>query len=235
VGRKGVRGSSIVVHTPQVAELMKEVFGDDRVFYARYPVEATTMPLPAESRPASEHPVLAFIGGARHEKGLDLLADAVGQLGEPVTVRIIGPQPPGTETELGPRFGHVSVDWRGAVLSVLDLRAELAECTLAVLPYRRRFGLYGGSSASLLDAMAAGVPVVVSPAISDQVAPGYGSVTVTKSEDPTALADAIRHGLGERDQLAERARIAGPAFLTTHHSVSAYVDTLTRAAAASAE
>lgn len=223
--------SSIVVHTPGAADRMSELFGRQRVFLGRYPVAPPT-PLPRGPE-RDDVITLAFAGVVRDEKGLETLAGAVQRLSGEVEVRVLGPQSPGTRERYAPLFGKVPVEWHDDLLSIDELRRALNRASLTVLPYRERFGLYGGSSATLLDALAAGAPVVVSPALSDQVPAGYGAVVAGSNEDPEALAAAIESAVSDLAQLRATAARLGPTFIAEAHSPRAYVDVLERAAASS--
>lgn len=223
----------LVVHTPGAVAQMSAAFGEERVFLGRYPV-APLAQSPPDEVPRSL-PRLAFAGLAREEKGLATLARAAQLLDTEVEVVILGPQSAGTRARYGPLFGDVQVRWVDTMLEIPELRRELGSATLAVLPYRDRFGDYGGSSATLLDTLAAGAPAVVSPALADQLPRGYGAVVSGDGEDPQALAAAIDRALADIARLRKEAREVGPGFIESAHSAAAYVDVLVEAAQASAD
>ncbi|MBA3302091.1 MAG: glycosyltransferase family 4 protein [Thermoleophilaceae bacterium] len=156
---------------------------------------------------------IGTIGAISHMKGTDLFVDAARRLlarGGAHDFRIVGATSYALEVDWARDVlsgaESAGIDWRESV----DVRAELPEWDLFVLPSRRdAFPLV------VLEAMAAGVPVVATRAggIAEQLEGGGG--VLVPSEDPVALADAIealaqdparRAALGEegRSSVAKR-------------------------------
>jgi phosphatidylinositol alpha-mannosyltransferase len=137
----------------------------------------------AALEPQREGGRVLFIGRDEPRKGLGVLRDAHARLREPAELTLVGPN------------GHVS----GA-----ELRRELARADVLVAPS------LGGESFGivLVEAMAAGVPVVASDI------PGYRGVlppsagVLVPPGDAQALADAIDDLLGD-DETRERMGRAG--------------------------
>ena len=142
--------------------------------------------------------VVGWVGRLSHEKGLDVLLDALGgpQTGQ-ARLAVLGDGP--ERAALGARADSLAlaprVTWCGAVpaadryFSAFDLR---------VLSSRTE-----GSPLVLLEAMAAGVPVVATTVggVPEAVAPGQA--LLVPPEDPGALARAIAR-IRERPRGAAR-------------------------------
>jgi glycosyltransferase involved in cell wall biosynthesis len=92
-----------------------------------------------------------------------------------------------------------------------DVPALLAIADLFVLP-----SLYEGLPLSVLEAMAAGVPVVATAIGGTDEVVSSATGTLVPPADPRALAEGIRAVLADRDAAALRAAAARDLVLTTH-------------------
>jgi glycosyltransferase involved in cell wall biosynthesis len=154
----------------------------------------------APPAPASP-PVVLSVGRWVPKKGLDTLAAAAAILDRPATVVLYSDAP-----------ALPSVEVRG-LRPRAEVAAALATATVFVLPCRRALdGDQDGVPVVLLEAMAAGLPVVTTavsgiPEIVDE-AVGW----VVPPDDPAALAAAIRAALDDPAE-AQRRGAAGRARL----------------------
>jgi glycosyltransferase involved in cell wall biosynthesis len=153
---------------------------------------------------------LLFAGFLRHEKGLDILLEAVTRLRPhlDVELEIVGPGDPG---DLGPRVralldAATAGGWvrlAGERIYGPDLFQHFADADLLALPSRTE-----GTPRVLVEARAFGCPVVATDVggIPTSVTDGVDGILVPP-EDPVALATAIERVLtddGLRASLAEK-------------------------------
>ena len=185
-------------------------------------LENWTADIPLQPRPPMEGPVrIGFLGRVTGEKGIDLLAGALAQMPEPersdVRLVIAGES----------RFGNAQDDQQvaAALEAVADRTTRLGwvsptdlftRIDLLVCPSRvpETFGL------AAAEAMAAGVPVIVSDAGALREVVGPSHAGVVPVEDSAALADAITEAIGrlrsggdmgEREARARWEQIFSPA------------------------
>jgi glycosyltransferase involved in cell wall biosynthesis len=159
------------------------------------------------SKPPSAHSgeTVLFLGRLHPKKGLDVLLDAwprVSASREAARLVIAGSGDKSLVKEIS------GVEFKGFVTG--EAKADcLANADVFVLPsHNENFGI------AVLEAIAAGVPVVVSPGV--QLAPwikdrGLGIVT---DRDPVALADAILAVLGDAELRSRVARSGAEAVVT---------------------
>ncbi|MHB8664366.1 MAG: glycosyltransferase family 4 protein [Acidimicrobiales bacterium] len=142
----------------------------------------------------TEGPTICFLGRHEPRKGLDVLLAAMAYL--PADVRLwIGSDGPQTQALQARTAGDQRISWLGRI-SEDEKAARLRGADVFCAPS------LGGESFGvvLLEAMAAGVPVVASdiPAYRCVARGGCDAVLVARS-DPRALADALCRVLGDRD------------------------------------
>jgi len=169
-------------------------------------------PVTATARAPDEHdPVVVAFGIVSMAKRPDLLVDAAAVAG--CRLAFVGPCPP---------FLAQVIEDRARVRGTLDTvevtgtvdepawSRWLARATLAV---QLREGTSGESSAAVLEALAAGVPVVTNLATAAEY-PG-GTVAHLPSADPAAVAGCIQELLARPDQRRALSE-AGVAFASAH-------------------
>ncbi len=168
-------------------------------------------PVGATDRSATEEDVVVAFGIVSMAKRPDLLVDAAASAG--CGLAFVGPCPPFLEQVIDDRArvrGNADrVEVTGAV-DESEWRRWLARATLAV---QLREGTSGESSAAVLEALAAGVPVVTNLATATEYP--QGTVFHLPGPDPDVIAAALRQLLGrpeERRALAE----AGTRFAAAH-------------------
>jgi phosphatidylinositol alpha-1,6-mannosyltransferase len=168
------------------------------------------------ARPAATAGVrLAWAGRIAAEKGLDDLMAAVAIQrtgGRDLEVDIIGDGPARSAVEAAARDAGVAdrVRWHGFIGDRTAYMEHLRSATLFVLPSRSE-----GVPKVLLDAMAAGLPIVATDvgAIAEIVGEDRGRLV--PAGDPAALAEAIGRSLDDPATLA-RMRERGLAWAAEH-------------------
>ncbi|MBK5188498.1 MAG: glycosyltransferase [Gemmatimonadaceae bacterium] len=143
-----------------------------------------------------------WVGRVSREKGVDVFIDAISSINDRVIQAAILGDGPERATE-GARAQAIAPGrflWLGAVP---DAARYFAAFDLFVMSSRAE-----GLPMVLLEAMAAGVPIVTTSVggIPDLLSPAEG--VLVPSDDPGALAKAIRGTLDDRDAASARARAA---------------------------
>lgn len=161
---------------------------------------------------------LGWVGRLSREKGFDVLLEALARLPDPaVRVSVIGAGPDQPRMEaLAQRLGLAGrIAWHG----LLPRAARLYRAfDLFVLSSRTE-----GTPISLFEAMAAGIPAVVTRVggVPDVVTPDHA--WLVPPEDPGALAGAIAGALADPEEAGRRAA-AATRRLAAAYSVDAWVD-----------
>ena len=151
---------------------------------------------------ATDSPRIGFVGRLTAEKGADVLVEALPQLGDRARVSIIGegPERPALEARAVALGVDRRITWHGMVP---DAGRLLRAFDVLVISSRTE-----GTPIALFEAMAAGVPVVVSAVggIPDVVS--AQEALLVPPEQPRALASAIQSALADRDGSARRSGAA---------------------------
>jgi len=150
----------------------------------------------------ADQAVVGWIGRLSHEKGPDVMVEALARLPAGTLLSFVG------EGALKPVLAEraralgleARIRWHGAVAGAARL---VRAFDLVVLSSRTE-----GTPMTLLEAMAADVPVGATRVggVPDVVSPA--EALLVPAEDPAALADAIRVALTDADATAERVRAA---------------------------
>jgi glycosyltransferase involved in cell wall biosynthesis len=196
----------VVVHTASGAERLAEL-GVPADHIVRIP--HGTFDSPNEVVAPSGSTVL-FFGLIRRYKGLDTLVRALA--GVPEARLVVAGDPLDSVEPVQRLAAELGVDdrieWRLGYLSGGEVETLMQEAAITAFPYR------SGESASgaLSTALGHGRPAVVSEVLGEPVRE-YGAGLVVPSEDPDALAEAIRRllepaALAEAFRGTERARAA---------------------------
>ena len=169
----------------------------------RYENSANLEP-PAELALVRDRPMILTVARLDKQKGLPTLLEAAAQVPEAVFVLVgEGPERAALEAqcrELGLEERVIFAGFRQ------DIPAWLGHCNLFVLP-----SLYEGVPLSLLEAMAAGKPVIASAIPGNDEAVTHAETGwLVPPGDATALARAIRLLLADQ-VLAQRLAFAGQA------------------------
>ena len=181
-------------------------------------------------RAAAPRPLIGVIGRLSHEKGVDILLEALGKLaGNRATysLAIVGEGPLRSDLEAKARTLGVSerVLFAGRIEAMHDLYPAL---DLMVIPSRSE-----GLPNVLLEAMGADIPVVSTNvgAVPELLALVPDAFQMVPAQDPTALADGIAEALREagsdrrRQARAEITRQLSPERRVERH-LQVYADVL---------
>jgi glycosyltransferase involved in cell wall biosynthesis len=159
---------------------------------------------------------VGWVGRVSHEKGLDVLLEAMTELRDlPIQVTVVGDGPARRQLEALGAETQTRVNWAGVHTDAARL---LAAFDLVVLSSRTE-----GTPMVLLEAMSASVPVVATSVggIPDVISQEEG--VLVPPENPAALAAAIREVYMDKDAAAKRAD-AARARLAAEFSVEAWLD-----------
>lgn len=150
--------------------------------------------------------VVGFVGTVRPHKGLAVLADAVGRLGGDARLLVAGDLGDQRDVSgLATRSGGRLVIAPGPSLG--EIGAILGACDVVAIPQSRSLEAAYQSPAKLLDALAAGLPVVTSD-VGDAAELLGGAGRLIPPDDAAALASALaelRDSPGMRAQFGEAA------------------------------
>jgi len=151
--------------------------------------------------------VLLYLGRINFKKGLDLLAQAFGQIARELTdvhLLIAGPDSDGYAAKVRLWLSEQGVLDRTTFTGMVEGEAKaevLAESAMFVLPsYTENFGL------AVVEAMAAGLPVVISNRVNiwREIAAARAGLVV--NTDAGEVADAMRALLASPEHAAEMGR-----------------------------
>lgn len=212
----------VAVSRPLVALLEKHGVSPSRIHEVPNAWRPTAPPCSrasarAELKLPSNAFVVGWVGRLSHEKGPDVLLEALLQLRDlPLVVSMVGNglMRVALQSQAGRLGLNGRLRWHGAVADAGSLLAAFDVCVLS--------SRTEGTPIVLFEAMAAGVPVVATRVggVPDVVSPAEAALV--PSEDPVALAAAIRAVY--RDPVAARARaVAARARLERAHSVASWL------------
>lgn len=196
----------VVVSRVLRERLLRDGIAGDRIHLVQNAWEETTAPYDRETARRTlgadrEGFRIGWVGRLSDEKGPDVLVDALAHLNDlPIAVSVVGAGP--EEGALRTRAGRSGVAgrlrWHGLVP---DASRAFTAFDVFVLSSRTE-----GTPIVLFEAMAAGVPIVATSVggVPDAISPA--EAILVPSEDPVALADAVRSVYD--DPAAARARAA---------------------------
>lgn len=181
---------------------------------------------------ADGQPMVLAVARQEHQKGLDLLIDAIPRLraGHPELRVLVAGSDGRASPELRSQIDRAGL---GEVIELLGAREDVADLLVAadvfVLPSRRE-----GFPGAVVEAMALATPVVVSdlPMTREAIPDARHGVLVLPESAP-ALADGIREVLDHPDAAHERAERAHRRFLdrfTIEHTTEQMAALFRRAA-----
>lgn len=202
------RFDAVVAVSAPLAESLRTAVGGGRLHVIPNAWTSSAPPLPRDEARArlgieSAAPVIGWVGRLSREKGPDVLLDALARIPElPWTASVTGEGPEGhaLRRRAGKSGIAERVRWHGAVP-----RADLlhAAFDLFVLSSRTE-----GTPMALLEAAAAGVPVIASAVGGVPHVFGTEEARLVPPDDPAALASAIAAALTDPAAAAQRAHAA---------------------------
>ncbi len=217
------RGAVVVVHTRRALDVLSEFLPVEGLVQVGYPIDT---PEPLAGRHDHDDPRVLFVGGARREKGLFELLDAMELVAVHTTLEVVGPQPEGVRDRATYQHPALDIRWTDRFVTNEELRAAHHRCDLVAAPYLPVFQARGGASGVLLQALAEGVGLLTTQSLADQLPEGYGGAVVASTHHPRALAKALEAAINNLNRLSSAAAKDGPAFTRSHHSFSEYVERL---------
>jgi len=199
----------LFVHSEHAADLVERDSG-------RRPEVAFPLPFPAvpEAGEVEEGLVVSF-GVLSPVKGSETLVDALAQLDPAVRVAMVGHVDDGYRDQLLARARLLGVEDRLTLTGSVDRAEYLEWLGRAAVAVQLRLTSNGESSAALAEALASGVPTVVSDFGTFRDLPDDLVVKIPVRSGPGEVAAAIRQVLGsaeERSRLADRGRTHAAAF-----------------------
>jgi glycosyltransferase involved in cell wall biosynthesis len=176
--------SRIVAMSPALGEEASSYLRTDRVIVIDEPI-LTSVPK-VRRRPKFARTSIMFAGRLVAQKNVSLALRTLAELPGDITLAIVGDGPDRTKLEAQAR--RLGIDSRVTFTGpVPDIAPHLAEADIFLLPSR-----FEGYPAVLIEALAAGLPVVTtpcSPAMPEIVS--HGSFGRIAAADPITLAAAI--------------------------------------------
>jgi glycosyltransferase involved in cell wall biosynthesis len=198
----------VAVSRPLVARLERAGVPRSRIHVVPNAWQPITPPLDRETARralgvAPDAFALGWAGRLSHEKGADILLDALVHLTDlPISVAVIGSGP--EQRSLAVRAQRLGVGgllrWHG---TVPDAGRHFAAFDVFVLSSRTE-----GTPIVLFEAMAAGSPIVATRVGGVPDVVSAAEATLVASDDPVALAAAIRAVYGDAAVARARARCA---------------------------
>lgn len=217
--RADLAGCDLVCLSAEI-EAEARGMGFTRVHRLPNGVETAAIDAARPVRPAGDVPTVLFAGRLDRQKGVDLLIHAFAEVARAVPfVRLVlaGEGPEGRElSNLARRVGVADrVDLLGRRDDVWGL---LKGATVCALPTRAE-----GMSNTLLEALAAGCPVVATDIAPNAEVLAGGAGVLVPTDDPGALAHALKVLLERPDERARLAR-AGRARVRERYDMSHVLD-----------
>lgn len=222
IRRLAESGDLFVVHTQRAFDLLSGFLPHQTTLRCGYPLVEPPAAA-AGTGPRGTSGRLLFVGSARSEKGLDLLLEALALLKRQIPIDVVGRQDPTIRESLELRFNEAGVRWIDRYVDDTELAGHYRDAALVVAPYLSSFEADGGASGVLLESLAHGTPVVVTPALKDQLPEGYGGAVVADAAEAPALSTALETALDRLGTLQVAASVDGPAFIREHHTFDQYV------------
>ncbi|MCI9621916.1 MAG: glycosyltransferase family 4 protein [Lachnospiraceae bacterium] len=151
------RAAAGVFHTENIAEKVK-AFGCGNVYCIPYPC-FLNVPMQRGEGYKSDPPVLLALGGTRHEKGLDLLLEALDFIEQPFHLIIAGGVTDFDEhfVEKAVQKYHQNVEWNLRLLTDEEVLDYMQRSDIIVLPYRR---VFDGASGPMCDGVYLGKTIL---------------------------------------------------------------------------
>ncbi|MGZ4713568.1 MAG: glycosyltransferase family 4 protein [Acidimicrobiia bacterium] len=225
--RLGRAGGRFVAHTDAVAERMADFVPADQITRLGWPVLSERAPsLRRDWQPKVEERLVLLAGSIRAEKGFDTFLQGVADTGAAFDRLVVPGRLPAPYRELA-AIEDPRIELWDRWLDESEYLDLFARAAVVVLPYDARYTNRGTMSSVLLEAMASGRPLLVSPAIAHLLPPGYEGAVVA---DTTAagIAAGLERCFADLDQLERAAMTAGRRHIAEHHTYEQYVAGLAR-------
>ncbi len=215
LARLAADGDVLAAMTPEGAASIAAQVPGGRTLLVPHPIAVEVAP---SSHAVNDPPVLAFPGEPRADKGWPELLAALRLLRHDVELQIISVA---TSDDLPGSVGRARITWERDVADHRAFVAALGACDAAVLPHTAAFARRGGASSTVLEAFAAGLPVVAGIALRPSVPDDPEVVRLVDPADAAALAAAIDDLVEHLGAARAAARTIGPDHVATHHDATA--------------
>lgn len=173
----------------------------------------------AATSPIQADPHVLVVGGARIDKGIRCLLEAVG---DNIEVRVIGEQAAGLRQQLEAEYPVARVEWDTRWTPKAKLDKAISAASVCVFPYLSEFGRHGGASGALAQTLTHPTPIIVSAELADQV-PLSDACVVVPTGDSSALRGAIEAVLDGEDDI-RAAALGHRSFAVTEHTYEGHLD-----------
>lgn len=208
----------IIVHTEDIKKKVNKVNNRITVNKISYPIKTISvdknrnnllreLKIPIN---ISNNKLLLYFGGTRHDKGIDILLEALKFVNTNITILIIGKEEEFTQTYIKAKLNllndNIQYFLRLEYIPEEDVYKYFEISDVVVLPYRSYFN---GESGVLTDAIQTGKPVIVPniihfPAIINT----YNNGIVYKAENPIELAKSIDNLLANFEFYINNSKVA---------------------------
>lgn len=164
---------------------------------------------------APTHPHVLLVGGARPDKGIDVLLDALATPTGAPPLRIVGEHTAEDDAHLAARTESLDVTWHRRWVDGPAIDDAIRRAAVVVFPYLPEFGLHAGASGALAQATTFAKPLVVSDVLAPDLVSGAGCLVVPAG-DPVALRASIDRAVAHAAALHAAAGRAREVVLQAH-------------------
>ncbi len=200
---------SVVVHSEYIQQKLSS-YGIGNAVHIEYPQFGTSFYPMEEARAywqlEQDIPVIACIGGTRHDKGLDILLEALGKVKKPFQLLVAGKAIHISEDYIREHTQSYSdcVHLHMRFLTDVELASAVCAADVIALPYRRKFD---GASGPLGDGVVHS-KLIVGPDhgnLGDAIRRNHLGYTF-ETENVDSLAEVLNRVLGENWEPDEQYR-----------------------------
>jgi glycosyltransferase involved in cell wall biosynthesis len=207
------RPEPVVVHTVRAHQQATALLPGHPVVRLGWPsASAAEVRRRFEAEPPSGDPYVVLIGEALPYKQVRWLVEA---LGPALPLHVAGALHDADRAWLARHHPGREVRSEPGWVRPERMEALIAGSAVVAFPYWPEFTEHGGVSAALVQALTFAKPIVVTPAIADQV-PSSEACTVVPDGDVDALATALAQAVDERDERHRAARSLLGTVLRSH-------------------
>lgn len=214
----------IVVHTTTGVRRVSEIAPGCNVVRLGWPTVTRRQVedrFKASTKAANDEPYILMVGGAREDKGISTLMAA---LANGPSLRVIGEQEPGLEARLESAHPRTRVEWQSGWVRREKIDEAIVGAAVVVFPYEQDFGIHGGASGALAQAIAHPKPLVISTVLAEQ-APDIDYRLKVPPGDTSMLRQAIDWALDNKEILHEAA-LERQGYVLREHTYEGHIEGL---------
>lgn len=193
-----------VFHTEVIKQTVGE-YGCKNIHCIPYPCFLNTPIQPGQGY-QNEPPVLLALGGTRHDKGLDILLEAMKFVNQPFRLIIAGKEEDIKKAEIERQIQtyRAQVELKLCFLTDKEVLGYLQKSDIIVLPYRKEFD---GASGPMCEGIYLGKTIIgPNHGSLGQLIPRYHVGYTFESENVMKLAECLNHALKKARIYDETAR-----------------------------